>query len=75
MMQYQSKDLFQLQIELVDSKVENATNKAMDRVIDRLDALKSEIHELKIDMNIRFNSGGCCKRCIFIFSYQPLNFK
>jgi hypothetical protein len=50
-MQY---DLFQLQTQLVDAKVDIAVGKAIDRVIDRIDALKTEVHELKHDMNEKF---------------------
>jgi hypothetical protein len=47
---YQAKDLFQTQSELVDTKVEIAVSKASDRIIERIENLRTEVHEL----NIRF---------------------
>jgi len=40
----QVKDLFQLQTELVDTKVDMAVNKAIDRVIDQITSLRHEMH-------------------------------
>jgi len=48
-MHYQVKDLFQLQTELVEAKVDMATSKAIDRVLDRIDGLQK-------DMDLRFTS-------------------
>lgn len=66
-MAYQANDLFQLQAELVDSKVEIATMKAIDRIVDQISGLRTEfhehiswlrteLHELKFDMNKRFSA-------------------
>ena len=46
---YQAKDLFQLQTELVEAKVDMAVSKAIDRVLDRIDRLQR-------DMNARFTA-------------------
>jgi tRNA(Ser,Leu) C12 N-acetylase TAN1 len=46
MMQYSVKDLFQLQTDLVEAKVEIAVNKTTDRIIERIDKVVTEIHEL-----------------------------
>jgi len=54
MIQYEAKDLFQLQADLVDTKVEIAQTKAIDRVIERIDALKTDVHDLRQEMNTRF---------------------
>ena len=65
----QAKDLFQLQSELIDVKVEMAVSKATDRVIEQIHGLKSdinglrnemhsEIHGLRNDMNDRFFALG-----------------
>lgn len=42
-MRHQAKDLFQLQTELVEAKVDMAVVKAIDRVIDRIDGLQKDI--------------------------------
>lgn len=54
-MQYAAKDLFQLQTELVNAKVENGVNNAIDKFIQHIDALRTEIHDLRKEMNDRFN--------------------
>lgn len=57
MLQYTAKDMFQVQNELIDSKVDTAAYKAIDRVIERIDnvktemlnridALRSEVHDI-----------------------------
>lgn len=51
-----AKDLFQLQSELVDTKVEMAVNKAIERVLDKINDLKHEMHDLRHDMNNGFSS-------------------
>lgn len=57
---YQAKDLFQLQSELVDTKVDMAVSKAIDRVIEKINGLEnrmhSEMHKLRHDMNSGFSS-------------------
>src|ERR1700722_19135161 len=50
MMQYSVKDLFQLQAELVDAKVDVAANKAGDRIIERIESLRAEMHEFRHDI-------------------------
>lgn len=63
----QAKDLFQLQAELTDMKVDMAVSKAIDRVIEQIHGLESrmhsemhdlrnEMHTLKNDMNQGFSS-------------------
>ena len=51
----QTKELFQLQTELVDMKVDMAVGKAIDRVIDQITDLRkdmhSQIHELRNEMH------------------------
>ena len=49
-MAYQANDLFQLQTELVEAKVDIAVGKASDRIIDRIETLRTEVH----DLNNRF---------------------
>ena len=41
----QTKNLFQLQAELVDMKVDMAVTKSIDRVIEQISGLKSEMHK------------------------------
>lgn len=56
----QVNDLFQLQTELVQMKVDMAVNRTIDRVIDQITNLRSEMHTeiggLKNEMNNRFSS-------------------
>ncbi len=67
----QAKDLFQLQSELIDAKVDMAVTKAIEPVVQQLielrsemrrdmhrleNKIQSEVHELRNDMNIRFSS-------------------
>ncbi len=40
----EAKDLFQLQSELVDRKVDMAVNNAIDRVVEQIASLKHEMH-------------------------------
>lgn len=51
----QAKDLFQLQSELVDMKVDMAVSKAIDRVVEQIRTLKhdmqAEMHGLRNDMH------------------------
>ena len=54
------KDLFQLQTELIDMKVDMAVGKAIDRVVDQISGLRREIH---VDMNgLRGEMGEMNKR-------------
>jgi hypothetical protein len=41
---YQAKDLFQLQSELVEMKVDMAVSKTIDRVVEQITNLRYEIH-------------------------------
>ncbi len=63
----QAKDLFHLQTELVQMKVDMAVNRTIDRVIDQITSLRHEVHTemsslkndmngLKNEMNNRFSS-------------------
>lgn len=56
----QARDLFQLQTELVQVKVDMAVNKAIDRVVEQITSLRYEMHtdfsSLKNEMNNRFSS-------------------
>lgn len=67
----QTKDLFQLQTELVEMKVDTAVNKSIAQVIDQINQLRSEfkselhdfkheiredLHELRHEMRDRFSS-------------------
>ncbi len=56
----QAKDLFQLQTELVDTKVDMAVSKAIDRVIDQINSLKHEMHvemhKLRSEMHQGFST-------------------
>lgn len=60
-----TKDLFQLQTELIDMKVDMAsskaidrfveqTSKAIDRVVEQISQLKNEMHELRGEMRDGF---------------------
>jgi chromosome segregation ATPase len=40
-----AKDLFQLQTELIDTKVTMAVNQVIDKVVNQIIALKGEMHE------------------------------
>jgi len=59
-MQYQAKDLFQLQSELVEAKVDMAVSHAIDRVLDRIDGLQRDMDtrftEMDKSMGNRFTS-------------------
>ena len=60
MEKYQAKDLFQLQTELINMKVDMAVTNTVDRVIEQISNLKHEIHteirDLKNEMSSRFSS-------------------
>lgn len=46
-----AKDLFQLQTELIDSKVDMAVSKAIDRVIDQIIDLKGQMNTQFAEVN------------------------
>lgn len=54
MIRNNAKDLFQLQSELIDAKVDMATSKANDRVIDLILELKGQVIDLKSEMSHQF---------------------
>lgn len=67
MEKYQAKDLFQLQTELINMKVDMAVTNTVDRVIEQISNLKHEMHTeirglrhemhgLKNEMSSRFSS-------------------
>src|SRR5580700_8867508 len=53
MLQYEAKDLFQTQHELIDAKIEVSVSKSIDRVVDQISALKNEVHEMNHDLSVR----------------------
>jgi hypothetical protein len=57
---YPVSDLFQLQTELIDIKVDMATGKAIDRVVEQITALRhemhTEMHKLRNEMHNGFSS-------------------
>lgn len=55
-MHYQAKDLFQLQSELIEAKVNIVVNDKIDRVVMQIHSLRDEMHDMRIDMNTRFSS-------------------
>jgi len=52
----QAKNLFQVQTELIEAKVNMATSNAMDKVLAKIDDLRNEMHKLREEMNKRFLS-------------------
>lgn len=53
----QTKDLFQLQTELIDMKVDMVVSRAIDRAITQLsDLLHNEIQGMRNEMHVRFSS-------------------
>jgi hypothetical protein len=54
----QSRDLFHLQTELIEMKVDMAVSRTIDRVVDQISALRSDmssqIHELRHEMRDEF---------------------
>lgn len=67
MLRDQTKDLFQLQAELVDVKVDMAVNKAIQQVVEQISnlrnemhvqisGLRNEMHDLRHEMRDRFSS-------------------
>jgi hypothetical protein len=55
-----SRDLFQLQTDLINAKVTMAANTAIDRVVEQIRDLRNEMHfemhNLRGEMNKRFSS-------------------
>lgn len=51
----QAKDLFQLQTELVEAKVDMAVNLKIDRVVNQITDLKSEMHKDMRDLRHQIN--------------------
>jgi chromosome condensin MukBEF ATPase and DNA-binding subunit MukB len=55
MSNYDAKDMFQLQSELIEVKVDMAVSKAIDRVIDRIDSVRDElrdsVHKMRSDIH------------------------
>lgn len=45
-----ARDLFQLQSELIDAKIEAAARKTMDRLLQKIEDVKTEIRDLRFDM-------------------------
>ena len=45
MRQPQAKELFQLQAELMDTKIEMSVSKTIDRVVDQISQLRKEMHD------------------------------
>ena len=60
MSNYNAKDMFQLQSELIEVKVDMAVSKAIDRAItqlgDLITGVRDEVHGLRGEMNSRFSS-------------------
>lgn len=52
----QAKNLFQMQTELIEAKVNMAASNAMDRVVNQIIDLRNEMHALREEMNTRFSS-------------------
>jgi hypothetical protein len=55
---YQAKNLFQLQTELIDTKVEVAVKKSMDRIMATINDLKDEIYDFRREVSNQFHSLG-----------------
>lgn len=55
-----AKDLFQLQSDLIDMKVEMTVSKSIDRVIEQIQHLENKMHvemsRIRHDMNNRFSA-------------------
>jgi phosphoribosylamine-glycine ligase len=47
-----AKDLFQLQSELIDGKVDMAVSKAIERVMDKLSVMDNNMHSLRHDVHV-----------------------
>lgn len=56
MNQPQARDLFQLQTDLIDAKVDMAVSKAIDRVLDRIDNLDRDMNQRFAHLEGRFTS-------------------
>lgn len=51
-----AKTLFQLQTELVDTKVDVAVSKAINQVVEQIVNLRHEMHEFKTEIGSRLSS-------------------
>lgn len=55
---FQTHDLFRLQTEIIDSKVEVAVNKAINQVVTQIMSFRQEVHQeisgLRLEMTTRF---------------------
>lgn len=49
-MSYSANDLFQLQAQLIDAKVQMAVNSEITRVVDQLSGMRSEMHDVKTSL-------------------------
>lgn len=49
-------NLFQLQTDLIDAKVEIAVSKVIDRVIDQIRNVQDDIHGLRHEMHVEISS-------------------
>lgn len=52
----QARDLFRLQIELINAKVDMAVSSAIDRVVQEISGLRTEVHSLRHDMHVEMNA-------------------
>lgn len=50
-----TKDLFQVQSELIDAKVDMAVTKAIERVMDELSRMRKDMHSIKHDVHVEIN--------------------
>jgi len=48
---YNAKDLFQLQSELIEVKIDMAASKAIERVIERIDAVRDDVRSVRSDIH------------------------
>jgi hypothetical protein len=53
-----SKDVFYLQTDLIDMKVNMAASQAIDRVIEQIQTLKTDMHAFRDEVNLRFTEVG-----------------
>jgi chromosome segregation ATPase len=51
----QTRDLFHLQTDLIDMKVGMAVSRTIDRVVEQISALRSDMTSLKSDMNAQIH--------------------
>jgi uncharacterized coiled-coil DUF342 family protein len=53
MIKEQARNIFQLQTELIDTKVDMAVSNGIDRVVSQISDLRSEMHGFREDVNKR----------------------